>query len=299
MPRPSPRSTWCSIPIRRPSRSKRCWGVIRFATCSWPIAICWRSSTEKIRFLSTRRCRHFLASIAPRLLKAIAATPDPDSTLTNLEKVSDSLGGKGVLWELFSFNPPSMTLYVEICSFSELLSGMLISNPGMIDELMDSLVLNKLPSRRDLGKMLAELSRGAEDLDPILHSFKNTQQLYVGVRNILAKEDIQIDARGADEYRRSVPGAHRAGRIRKADGQARHADDRRRPRAGEPCDWTILGMGKLGGRELNFHSDLDVVFLYEADGIDRPRPPPPGRDHEQSAFLQRAGAADHQDRQPA
>ena len=36
-------------------------------------------STEKIRFLSTRRCRHFLAAIAPRLLAAIAATPDPDS----------------------------------------------------------------------------------------------------------------------------------------------------------------------------------------------------------------------------
>ena len=62
---------------------------------------------EKIRFLSTRRCRHFLAAIAPQLLAAIAATADPDSTLVNLGKVSDSLGGKGVLWELFSFNPPS------------------------------------------------------------------------------------------------------------------------------------------------------------------------------------------------
>ncbi len=73
---------------------------------------------EKIRFLSTRRCRHFLAAIAPRLLAAIAATPDPDSTLVNLSKVSDSLGGKGVLWELFSFNPPSLELYVELCASS-------------------------------------------------------------------------------------------------------------------------------------------------------------------------------------
>jgi glutamate-ammonia-ligase adenylyltransferase len=53
--------------------------------------------TEKISFLSTRRCRHFLASIAPHLLQAIAATPDPDATLVSLSKVSDSLGGKGVL----------------------------------------------------------------------------------------------------------------------------------------------------------------------------------------------------------
>jgi len=223
-------------------------------------------ATEKIRFLSTRRCRHFLASIAPRLLKAIAATPDPDSTLTNLEKVSDSLGGKGVLWELFSFNPPTMALYVEICSFSELLSGLLISNPGMIDELMDGLVLNKLPSREDLRLMLVDLSRGAEDLDPILHSFKNTQQLYVGVRNILAKEDIQatlaaltniaevcLERIALVEYDKLTA---KMGVPTIAEGE----------RAGQPCAWTILGMGKLGGKELNFHSDLDVVFLYEADG---------------------------------
>ena len=94
---------------------------------------------EKIRFLSTRRCRHFLAAIAPQLLQAIAATPDPDSTLVNLDKVSDSLGGKGVLWELFSFNPPSLRLYVELCAYSPYLSGILTSNPGMIDGLMDSL----------------------------------------------------------------------------------------------------------------------------------------------------------------
>ncbi|MGE0607157.1 MAG: hypothetical protein AB7O62_08705 [Pirellulales bacterium] len=103
-------------------------------------------ATEKIRFLSTRRCRHFLASIAPRLLREIAATPDPDSALVNLAKVSESLGGKGVLWELFNSNPPTLHLYVELCASSPFLSGLMVSNPGMVDELLDSLVLNKLPT---------------------------------------------------------------------------------------------------------------------------------------------------------
>ncbi|MFN9368249.1 MAG: bifunctional [glutamate--ammonia ligase]-adenylyl-L-tyrosine phosphorylase/[glutamate--ammonia-ligase] adenylyltransferase, partial [Planctomycetia bacterium] len=71
---------------------------------------------ERVRFLSTRRCRHFLAAIAPRLLAAIGRTPDPDATLGNLAAVSDSLGGKGVLWELFSFHPPSLDLTVRLCS---------------------------------------------------------------------------------------------------------------------------------------------------------------------------------------
>jgi [glutamine synthetase] adenylyltransferase / [glutamine synthetase]-adenylyl-L-tyrosine phosphorylase len=38
-----------------------------------------------------------------------------------------------------------------------------------------------------------------------------------------------------------------------------------------PCELIVLAMGKLGGREPNYHSDLDVVFLYEADGVTRHR----------------------------
>jgi glutamate-ammonia-ligase adenylyltransferase len=38
------------------------------------------------------------------------------------------------------------------------------------------------------------------------------------------------------------------------------------PRTGERCELVILAMGKLGGREVSYHSDLDLVFLYEGDG---------------------------------
>jgi glutamate-ammonia-ligase adenylyltransferase len=71
---------------------------------------------------SQARCRHFLAAIAPRLLRAVANTPDPDLTLTNLAKVSASLGAKAILWELFSFNPPTLRLYVELCASSRILT---------------------------------------------------------------------------------------------------------------------------------------------------------------------------------
>lgn len=223
-------------------------------------------STEKIRFLSTRRCRHFLASIAPRLMKAIAAMPDPDSTLVNLEKVSDSLGGKGVLWELFSFNPPSMNLYVELCASSPYLSGILTSNPGMIDELMDSLVVNKLPNRPLLGQTLTDVARGAEDLDPILHSFKNTQQLRVGVRDILGKDDIQATMGALSDIADTCLERITLAEYEKLAAKLGEPTIGDGPRMGERSELVILVLGKLGGRELNYHSDLDVVFLYEADG---------------------------------
>lgn len=221
---------------------------------------------EKIRFLSTRRCRHFLAAIAPRLLQEIAATPDPDSALVNLGQVSDSLGGKGVLWELFSFNPPSLRLYVTLCAYSPYLSGILTSNPGMIDGLMDSLVLDKLPAREFLRETLAELCHGAEDLDPILHSFKNDQQLRVGVRDLLGKEDVQRSTRALSEIAETCLEQIAAREFKKLAarlGRPRIAQGRR---AGQDCEMAILAMGKLGGHEMSYQSDLDIVFLYESDG---------------------------------
>ncbi|HEX4132084.1 MAG TPA: bifunctional [glutamate--ammonia ligase]-adenylyl-L-tyrosine phosphorylase/[glutamate--ammonia-ligase] adenylyltransferase [Pirellulales bacterium] len=227
-------------------------------------------ATEKIRFLSTRRCRHFLAAIAPRLIRAIGETPDPDRTLVTLEQVSDSLGGKGVLWELFSFNPPTMHLYVELCASSPYLSSILITNPGMIDELMDSLVLNKLPSRDSLHDTLAELAHGAEDLEPILHSFKNTQQLRIGVRNILGKEDIGATMGALSDVAETCLERIALAEYAKLAAKLGEPTIGTGPRTGERAGMVILAMGKLGGRELNYHSDLDVIFLYEADGSTMP-----------------------------
>jgi [glutamine synthetase] adenylyltransferase / [glutamine synthetase]-adenylyl-L-tyrosine phosphorylase len=223
-------------------------------------------SSEKIRFLSTRRCRHFLAAIAPDLLAAIAKTPDPDFTLVNLSKVSDSLGGKGVLWELFSFNPPTLNLYVELCSSSQYLSGILTSNPGMLDELLDSLLLDRLPTLELLNATLSDLCRGAEDISPALHSFKNAQQLRVGVRDILGKEKVEATLGAlsdiAEACLREITQveydklAAKLGEPTIAEGDG----------AGNTSGFAIVAMGKFGGRELNYYSDLDLVFLYEAEG---------------------------------
>src|SRR5205823_5287707 len=136
---------------------------------------------ESVPFLSTPRCRHFLASIAPALLRELAETPDPDQALNNLEQVTASLGAKAVLWELFSFSPPSLRLTVELCAGSQFLTEILINNPGMIDDLLDSLVLNQPRTLAELGAELGELCRGAADPEPILHSFQDKELLRIGV----------------------------------------------------------------------------------------------------------------------
>jgi len=242
---------------------------------------------ENIPFLSTRRCRLFLASIAPGLLQAIAGTPDPDATLVNLSRVSDSLGGKAALWELFSSNRATLALYVKLCAACPYLAGILTSNPGMIDELMDSLLVQKLPDLDRLEKSLKELTRGAEDIEPILRSFKHAQHLGVGVRDLVGKDDIRdTQAALADVAEACIKEIASAEAVKLSEklGQPTigalpeaEAEATDRPiwtpnpdRVGQPCELVVIALGKLGGREPNYHSDLDLVFLYEAEGATVP-----------------------------
>jgi glutamate-ammonia-ligase adenylyltransferase len=218
---------------------------------------------EDSPFLSHARCRHFLAAIAPRLLQALAKTADPDMTLTNLEKVSASLGAKAILWELFNFNPPSLRLYVELCATSQFLSQILIGNPGMIDDLMDSLVVDRPLPGAAIKAELADLTKGAEDIAPILWSFRNKEWVRIGTRDILGREPIrQVTRELADVAEAIITEVARDQWQRRVarHGTPYRASDGRRNR------WAILGLGKLGGRELNYHSDLDLIFLHEEDG---------------------------------
>jgi glutamate-ammonia-ligase adenylyltransferase len=225
---------------------------------------------EKVRFLSTRRCRHFLAAIAPRLLAAIGRTPDPDATLVNLGAVSDSLGGKGVLWELFSFNPASLDLTVRLCSSSPFLAGLLVGNPGMIDELLDSLLVQRTPDADRIDAELDELCRGAVDIVPIIHAFKASQQLRVGVRDMLGKfgvhETTAALSRIAEAILKRVIAGEESKLVDRLGEPMAGAGESVGMRAGP----VVLAMGKFGGREMNYASDVDIVFLYDHEGFTFP-----------------------------
>jgi glutamate-ammonia-ligase adenylyltransferase len=240
-----------------------------FAQPAAALATLQRLAEEQVPFLSTRRCRHQLAQILPQLLCAVAATPNPDATLGQLLSVSDSLGGKGALWELFAAHPPSLQLYVRLCAASPYLSGILTTNPGMMDELVDSLQLQQLPTRAELAQALDELCRGAADTEPILHDFKNAQHLRIGVRDILGKEDI-------DQTHQALAGVAETCLAHVAQLEYERLVEKHGvptigpgPFEGETSRLVIVGIGKLGGREPNYHSDLEVLFLYEADGVTR------------------------------
>ncbi|ADB18232.1 (Glutamate--ammonia-ligase) adenylyltransferase [Pirellula staleyi DSM 6068] len=226
-------------------------------------------ATEQSTFLSTRRCRHFLSLIVSRLLREIAATPDPDFTLASLTRVSQSLGAKGVLWELLNFNPPSLRLYVKLCAASPYLSTILTSNPGMIDELVDSLQMARLPRASEMRAMLADLLRGSASPLAALHGFKASQHLRIGVRDILGKSDVDATHRSlADVAETCLSTIVQIEYDRLAEKYGEPIIQGG-PFDGETCRYVVVALGKLGGREPNYHSDVEVAFLYETEGQTR------------------------------
>ena len=218
---------------------------------------------ESTLFLSSRRCRHFLAAIIPKLLEKISQTPDPDSTLVSLSAVADAIGGKAALWELFSFNPPSLDLFVRLCASGDYLCSIVRRNPGMIDELIDSLLMDRLPSIEWLRLNLNDLTTGAMQPAIILHSFKSLHHIRIGVRDIVGKDSIRATHRALSDIAEVCLQSVIEFEFEKLTAKhsnvainAKDADDRN--------GLVVLAMGKLGGREPNYHSDLDVVFLYDS-----------------------------------
>lgn len=226
-----------------------------------------RLADEPVPYLSSRRCRHRLAAIAPRLLAEIARTPFPDATLRTLAEVSDSLGGKATLWELMETSSPAMSLFVRLCAGSPYLATILTRHPGMIDELIDSLSLQRLPSDVWLENASSELCRGAVDIQGVMQGFKNAAHLRIGVRDLLGKESLEsthaaLASTAESILRRTAEWTQRE----LADQYGDPVNAR-----GEPIDYVIVALGKLGGREPNYHSVLEAVFVVTDEGQTRRR----------------------------
>jgi len=220
-----------------------------------------RLAAEPVPYLSGRKCRHHLAAIAPTLLAEISRSPAPAATLRTLAEVSDSLGGKATLWELMGTSPAAMSLLVRLCACSPYLAGILVRNPGMIDELIDSLLLDRLPSAAWLEASSTELCRGASDIRAVMQGFKNGAHLQIGVRDLLGKESLEATHASLACTAESI--LRRTSEAVTRELSEQYGDPVTED--GAPVELVILAVGKLGAREPNYHSDLQLCFLYTAD----------------------------------
>src|SRR6266849_5096069 len=214
-------------------------------------------------FAPTPRDSELLAPVLPRLLSELSASPDPDMALNNLERLAEQ-GERAQLLRLLASHPGAIPLLARLCGTSQFLADVLRRYPTLIAWLLEPRTMRQW--LRD------ELAAGLEaSLRPFtrpearlnaLRRFKYRQLLRIGCRDILGDADLTVTTEELSGLADACLGAawrwaeEKLGRLY---GAPVGPD-------GTPTGLAVIGMGKLGGDELNYSSDIDLVFVYGEDG---------------------------------
>jgi glutamate-ammonia-ligase adenylyltransferase len=216
----------------------------------------------------TERSRRLLAKISPLLLQEIFSSPDPDMALTNLERFLAMIGTRSSYYALLAENRETLKLLVSLFGMSEFLSKILIGHPELLDSLVARSDATALKSKeilsRDLATLLEQSDYFEEQLD-VLRRFRNEEFLRIGLNDIhgkLGQSEVTSQLSLLSEacldaaFRLAVQELARFGApTYLADGNLKHAN------------LAVIAMGKLGGGDLNYHSDLDIIFVYDHQGM--------------------------------
>ena len=208
--------------------------------------------------------------LAPTLLTPLASlfsqSPDPDGALNLLERYAQGAPAQ-VLADLSRY-PTALSYLVAIFGYSGYLAETLLSEPQLAVQFARDRNFTKLKSKEDLMQDFARFSTTNPDpwLAALLARFKRRNYLRIVLKDVLRLSTLGettlelstlADVILADAYLfcdRELE--KRYGRPQYRDAQGRIG------RAG----FSIVSLGKLGGNELNYNSDIDLLFLYSHDG---------------------------------
>ncbi|MEX2504972.1 MAG: bifunctional [glutamine synthetase] adenylyltransferase/[glutamine synthetase]-adenylyl-L-tyrosine phosphorylase, partial [Egicoccus sp.] len=210
----------------------------------------------------TRRARTMRA-VLPAVLSLLQDTPDPDTGLKSFRELVDVQGDTGKLLDHLRDHPPASELLAKVLGTSRVAGELLVSQPQGIDWLRDDHLSDRPRTRDDLVRMAMGRLHW-QDTTAALRRFKRLELLRIVLRDLAEATTVsgvgeELTALGEA----CLTGALRAELRKQARERALASPD------DLPVSMAIIGMGKLGGHELNYVSDLDVLFVHEvADGAD-------------------------------
>jgi [glutamine synthetase] adenylyltransferase / [glutamine synthetase]-adenylyl-L-tyrosine phosphorylase len=180
---------------------------------------------------------------------------DPDRVVTRLDSFISGYGARATLFELWHSNPSIFELLVLLFDRSEFLAELAIRTPDLVDELV---VSGRLRQRKSAEETLRDLRHGLDDEDQQLwlRRYHQTELMRIGLRDILGLAD-------PEQYLTELSGL--------AEACLQYALEvaMRRQRFKAP-PFVIIGLGKLGGAEIDYGSDLDVLFVADPRTKDLP-----------------------------
>ena len=208
----------------------------------------------------TPRSRALFMRIMPALVEGCAAAPDPDMALNHLESFITSFGSREAIYDIISEKPETATYITRLFGSSEYFSRLLVTHPEMSDVLL-------LTGREGLDKAASEISSELKDLldragsfaekMDTLRRFKHAEELRVGIKDVFTDPGWRETASGLTALAGSV--VSETLRISLDDLETRYGLP---SGLGKGEGIAVVGFGKLGGGELGYGSDLDIIFIY-------------------------------------
>src|SRR6516162_1570767 len=204
-----------------------------------------------------------LREVCTPLGRLLPRCPDPDMALNNLERFLSNPAAAQQLPALLENRGRTLEILLQLFSTSQYFSDLLGLNPDYLDMLR--VPLRRSPSQAELQAALqAEVDAAFED-SAVLRAFRRYRQrqlLRIGTNDV-------VRDRPLDEITRDVA------RVADAALEVALATALRTvgKRFGQPCDGAgrpvpcvVLALGKHGGEELNYSSDIDLMFVYAEEG---------------------------------
>ncbi|HUK39618.1 MAG TPA: bifunctional [glutamate--ammonia ligase]-adenylyl-L-tyrosine phosphorylase/[glutamate--ammonia-ligase] adenylyltransferase, partial [Candidatus Acidoferrales bacterium] len=199
-----------------------------------------------------------MRTLGPALIAEITKSSAPDQALLNLSKFSHRLGGRTGFLNLLAENPSTMRLLITLFADSQFLTDLFLTRPELIDTLIRA-DLTRIKKTKD--EMLSEMraaftqSSDLEDKLNALRRHKTEEFIRIGLHDLGGAIDlVPVLAQLSDLAEACVESALEL-TLEEFEKKFGSVPNGR---------FTVMGMGKMGGRELDYNSDLDLVFIYDA-----------------------------------
>ena len=191
--------------------------------------------------------RELLAGLAPRLFEELKASPDPDLAVVHLHSFCEAVGSLPSLLQFLLEVPPALSALVQIAGTSPYLSQSLIRSPDYFYWLLQPGLLEE-PTRRATFEEQARPTSGASPSSRInaLRRLKRREILRIAAQDLLGFVEFSSVVEQISDLADVLLQATLTLLEEEVD-----------PR----LDFTVLALGKLGGRELNYSSDVDLLYL--------------------------------------
>jgi [glutamine synthetase] adenylyltransferase / [glutamine synthetase]-adenylyl-L-tyrosine phosphorylase len=215
----------------------------------------------RIAATRTSRSRALLTELMPTLLRALGNTADPDEAFSNFDHFLHGLPAGVQLFSLFQTHPDLLDLVAEICGSAPLLGQHMRRRPAVLDAVLTRDFLGPLPStdeqKTGLQTLLSEARDFQDSLD-LARRFASDLSFRVGV-HLLFHQTAAADTRTVLSVLADNTVAAMQGLVSDAFAE-RHG---RVPGNG----LAVVSYGKWGSCQMTPGSDLDMVALYDSQGV--------------------------------